>query len=174
MQLFTLENVPSDSAVTCISVAQNGGDVDLFMNWNGILGEFDCQSETTTVEETCTIGKDWHISVMKVVQDLNTGGIMRVLVTGATGYIGGRIIPHLLDQGHSVRILTRDRERALARPWGEAVEIFVDHYYKRPRIDWLPEMLRASVFDMYVNAGSNAVVLLQRMLREIKAAAQGE
>ncbi|MGB1841184.1 MAG: SDR family oxidoreductase [Longimicrobiales bacterium] len=50
---------------------------------------------------------------------------MKILVTGATGYIGGRIIPRLLEEGHAVRILTRDRERALARPWGQAVEICV-------------------------------------------------
>lgn len=48
-----------------------------------------------------------------------------ILVTGATGYIGGRIIPRLLAEGHTVRILTRDRDRALARPWGAEVDIFV-------------------------------------------------
>lgn len=48
---------------------------------------------------------------------------MRVLVTGATGYIGGRVVERLLAQGHEVRVLVRDRERALARPWGGQVEI---------------------------------------------------
>jgi uncharacterized protein YbjT (DUF2867 family)/uncharacterized protein YndB with AHSA1/START domain len=48
---------------------------------------------------------------------------MRVLVTGATGYIGGRVVGRLLDEGHEVRVLVRDRERALARPWGGRVEI---------------------------------------------------
>jgi len=46
----------------------------------------------------------------------------------------------------------------------QAVEIFLDHYYLRPRIAELPEELRASVFDMYVNAGANAVRILQRLL----------
>ncbi|MCC7321289.1 MAG: peptidoglycan-binding protein [Rubellimicrobium sp.] len=45
-----------------------------------------------------------------------------------------------------------------------AVDIFIDHYYRRPRIDELPEMLRATVFDMHVNAGVNAVRILQRLL----------
>ena len=31
----------------------------------------------------------------------------RVLVTGATGYIGGRLVPELLDAGHEVRCLAR-------------------------------------------------------------------
>jgi lysozyme family protein len=46
----------------------------------------------------------------------------------------------------------------------EAVNIFVEHYFRRPGIDTLPEMLQASVFDMYVNAGANATRLLQRLL----------
>ena len=30
-----------------------------------------------------------------------------VLVTGATGYIGGRLVPRLLDAGHRVKVLVR-------------------------------------------------------------------
>ncbi len=56
-----------------------------------------------------------------------------------------------------VRGMTRDRAEA----------IFIEHYYRRTRVDALPEVLQASVFDMYVNAGGNAVRLLQRMLREM-------
>lgn len=45
-----------------------------------------------------------------------------------------------------------------------AVEIFLRHYFYKPRINQLPEPVQASVFDMQVNAGSNAVKILQRML----------
>ena len=48
-----------------------------------------------------------------------------------------------------------------------AIGIFIDHYYNRVRIDMLPEAVQASVFDMYVNAGANAVKILQRLLREM-------
>lgn len=54
--------------------------------------------------------------------------------------------------------------RALTRE--QAVDIFVRHYFENPRINLLPEPLQASVFDMYVNAGGNAVKILQRLLPE--------
>ena len=55
--------------------------------------------------------------------------------------------------------------RALSRP--QAVQIFLEHYYNRPLIAELPQPLQATVFDMYVNAGSNAVKILQQLLVEM-------
>ncbi|MCA9755916.1 MAG: DUF2867 domain-containing protein [Candidatus Eisenbacteria bacterium] len=46
-----------------------------------------------------------------------------VLVTGATGYIGGRLVPRLLARGHRVRVLVRDPERVRHRPWCGDVEV---------------------------------------------------
>ncbi len=54
-----------------------------------------------------------------------------------------------------------------ALPRARAVEIFIEHYYRRPGIDRLPEALQPTVFDMQVNAGSNAVRILQRLLRDM-------
>ncbi|MGJ8604856.1 MAG: holin-associated N-acetylmuramidase [Marivita sp.] len=53
-----------------------------------------------------------------------------------------------------VRRLSRD----------QAIAIFIEHYFERPRIADLPTPLHATVFDMYVNAGTNAVKILQRLL----------
>lgn len=47
----------------------------------------------------------------------------RVLVLGATGYVGGRIVPRLLAGGYRVRVLTRSRARVQALPWADRVEI---------------------------------------------------
>ncbi len=48
---------------------------------------------------------------------------MRILVTGATGYIGGRLVQRLLDRGHEIRVLARDPRRARGRGWGTRVEV---------------------------------------------------
>ncbi len=47
----------------------------------------------------------------------------RALVLGATGYIGGRLVPRLLAAGYRVRVLARDPARAATLPWGPSVEI---------------------------------------------------
>lgn len=52
--------------------------------------------------------------------------------------------------------------RALTR--AQAVAILLEHSWRRPGIAALPEVLQPPVFDMYVNAGSNAVRILQRLL----------
>lgn len=47
-----------------------------------------------------------------------------ILVTGPTGYIGGRLIPRLLARGYKVRAFTRHPEHLEGRPWSGSVEIF--------------------------------------------------
>ncbi len=58
---------------------------------------------------------------------------------------------------NDVKRLTGDRARA----------IIIEYYFRRPRIDELPKPLQATVFDMQVNAGAQAVRLLQRLLGEL-------
>lgn len=45
------------------------------------------------------------------------------LVTGATGYVGGRLVPLLLDAGFRVRVLARHPERLRDVAWSDQVEI---------------------------------------------------
>ena len=42
-----------------------------------------------------------------------------VLVTGATGYVAGRLIPLLLSSGYRVRAMGRSIEKMAGRPWGK-------------------------------------------------------
>jgi len=46
-----------------------------------------------------------------------------VLVTGATGYVGGRLVPRLLEAGVRVRCMARDPARLGDRPWRDRVEL---------------------------------------------------
>ncbi len=48
-----------------------------------------------------------------------------ILVTGATGYIGGRLVPRLVGSGWRVRVLVRSRSRVAARAWRSQVEVAV-------------------------------------------------
>jgi uncharacterized protein YbjT (DUF2867 family) len=46
-----------------------------------------------------------------------------ILITGATGYVGGRLTVRLLDAGYRVRCLVRDASRLRGRSWFKQVEI---------------------------------------------------
>jgi uncharacterized protein YbjT (DUF2867 family) len=50
---------------------------------------------------------------------------MHCLVTGASGYIGGRLVPELLGAGHTVRCMARDPSKLSSRPWSDEAEIAV-------------------------------------------------
>src|SRR6476619_3304569 len=44
-------------------------------------------------------------------------------VTGASGYIGGQVVPRLRDEGWTVRVLTRRRASMDGKPWADRVEV---------------------------------------------------
>ena len=69
-----------------------------------------------------------------------------------------------IDVNRDTRIDAAD-VKALSRK--QAVEIYLKHYYEGPGIAALPEALQPSVFDMQVNAGINAVKILQRLLSDM-------
>lgn len=60
-----------------------------------------------------------------------------------------------------------DRADVQAITVAQAVDIYVEHYFIRPGVAQLPAPLQASVFDMMVNSGSNAVKVLQRLLTDM-------
>lgn len=73
-----------------------------------------------------------------------------------------------LDKSGDGRVDLRDI-KALTR--ADAQRIYVEHYFRKPRLAELPEPVQASVFDMYVNAGTNAVKILQRLVTRMGFAA---
>ncbi len=62
-------------------------------------------------------------------QELDTeplDGIGKVLVTGASGYIGGRLVPELLARGYSVRAMVRGDKSAYLKRWPDAEVVSAD------------------------------------------------
>jgi len=57
------------------------------------------------------------------MNDDGTGPGLHCLVTGATGYIGGRLVPELLAAGHRVRCLARSPDRLRDQPWAGDVDV---------------------------------------------------
>ncbi len=55
--------------------------------------------------------------------DTDTERAPLVLVTGVTGYIGGRLVPRLLDAGYRVRVMARNSRRLGDREWFDRVEV---------------------------------------------------
>jgi len=70
-----------------------------------------------------------------------------VLVTGATGYIGGRLVPRLLQAGYRVRCFVRDSDRLQGRPWLEHVEVVAGDIL---RPETLPAAMRGVAAAYYL------------------------
>ena len=60
---------------------------------------------------------------------------MRILVTGASGYIGGRLIPRLLDEGHEVVAFVRNPASLQGAPWLSDVSVAHGDLTDRARND---------------------------------------
>lgn len=96
----------------------------------------------------------------------------RVLVTGATGYVGGRLVPELLAAGFTVRAGARDPRRLESRPWCADVELAEADLES-------PDQVRAAMRDVHtvlylvhsMGTGEDFVEREARIARTVVAAA---
>ena len=65
---------------------------------------------------------------------------MRILLTGATGYIGKRLLPVLLNKGHHVTCLVRDRQRCVfSESITKSIEIIEGDLLHKESLDTIPK-----------------------------------
>lgn len=60
---------------------------------------------------------------------------MKILVTGATGYVGGRLVPKLLEKNHDVTVVVRDALRLSDVPWRDSVMVVEGDLADRTVVD---------------------------------------
>ena len=81
---------------------------------------------------------------------------MRILVTGATGYVGGRLVPLLLERGHDVRTTTSSPDRE--QPWwGDRVETVVMDALDPDQVSAACEKVDAVYYLIHGMGGDNFV-----------------
>jgi uncharacterized protein YbjT (DUF2867 family) len=85
------------------------------------------QNKELRLKSSRKAAKDEHIvrSPDQYCRDLETTPnpqIGKILVTGATGYVGGRLVPELLDRGYDVRVMVRAYSPEIEKRW-QGVEV---------------------------------------------------
>jgi uncharacterized protein YbjT (DUF2867 family) len=99
---------------------------------------------------------------------------MRVLVTGATGYIGGRLVPRLLARGHEVRVLARSPDRVSGRAWADDVEVCAGDLERPDTLGAAFEGMDAAYYLVHqMDAGKGFPERERRAAENFAEAAQG-
>jgi uncharacterized protein YbjT (DUF2867 family) len=76
-----------------------------------------------------------------------------ILVTGASGYIGGRLVPELVAKGYQVRCLARDPRKVSGRGWGDRVQVFAGDVLDRETLTPAMAGCQAAFYLVHAMAG---------------------
>ncbi|MEM8864783.1 MAG: SDR family oxidoreductase [Planctomycetota bacterium] len=77
------------------------------------------------------------------------GSLPKIAVTGATGYVGGRLAPLLIERGHAIRCLVRAPKKLDERPWRDLAGVEVAQS-DLSDVDQLTEKLRGCQVGYYL------------------------
>lgn len=99
---------------------------------------------------------------------------MRILVTGATGYLGGRLVPRLLELGHEVTVLVRDPSRIELRSWANRVRVIKADLIDRPLPEGSLDGMDAAYYLIHaLDAGADFAHRDRKAVDHFIASAQG-
>lgn len=79
----------------------------------------------------------------------------KILVTGATGYIGGRLVPLLVERGEDVRVMVRDRGRINGRDWSRRVDVCEGDALDRASLDSVLEGVDTAYYLIHSMRGGD-------------------
>ena len=97
----------------------------------------------------------------------------KILVTGASGYVGGRLVRQLLSQNFKVRVLVRDKNKISGQPWFEHVEISVGNANDLQAVKSALEGVHTAFYLLHsINLGSNFDEIEAQMARNFAQAAE--
>lgn len=107
---------------------------------------------------------------------MSTGDPRPVLVTGATGYVGGRLVPELLAAGHHVRCLARTPSKLAGFEWAEQVEVAQGDVTDPASLDGAMKGTRAAYYLVHSMGGTDDFAEEDRRAAETfrEAAARAE
>ncbi len=82
---------------------------------------------------------------------------MKILLTGANGYIGTRLLPILLAEGHEVVCMVRDERRfVLESDFGNKVQVVTGDLLKAETLESIPKDIDAAYYLVHSMSGSGA------------------
>ncbi len=97
----------------------------------------------------------------------------KFLVTGASGYVGGRLVKALVEERFDVRILVRDWHKVKGQPWASAVEITQGSAENRADLDAALVDVHTAYYLLHsINLGPNFDEIEAQMARNFAQAAE--
>jgi uncharacterized protein YbjT (DUF2867 family) len=95
------------------------------------------------------------------------------LVTGASGYVGGRLVKTLIEENLDVRILVRDWHKIQGQPWASSVEISQGSAENRADLDSALIGVHTAYYLLHsINLGPNFDEIEAKMARDFAQAAE--
>ncbi len=92
---------------------------------------------------------------------------MNVLVLGATGYVGGRLVPELLDAGHNVRCLARTPAKLDSRAWRARVDVAAGDATNRDEVTAACRGIDTVIFLIHAMDGTSGFAERERSMAAV-------